>query len=544
MRRWTGWARIGLVVVLVAVGLRLVVALPEQCPVASPAEARAAAERAVGWLERNQHPGGQWTYQYDRDQGRDLGGYNLVRHAGVLVSLYQAAGAGITDGLEVGDRGLAYTERNLVRHDDWAAFGTPDARVATGATALLVAALAERRSATGDDGHDGLMGELGRFLVGQVEDSGAVLAAWDPATAAPVPDEYSVFFTGETAWALAQLARAFPSEGWDAAAVSVVDYLPERDDAEDLFPPTSDHWAAYAYAELAAGPAEAELGTAQVADAHRLADIFGIEVRAESQRWRGGWARLVRGGPASGSGLGTLGEGTAALARFLPGEIDGLDVRIRCVAGMLVARQATGADPDPAEEGAWFTRGVTRMDDQQHALSALLAAEPVLTAGGATTGGGAEPHGLAWLLIAFVAAVNPARVPAPRSRRIAGLGVLGAAAVVAGVAAAATPLLDGLDVSPASARVAAGVVVGATAVVALVRARPAFDGLVVAAGLALALSAGADNGVARTVVAAAVAAAVAVAVPTQWRRPVLARPVAAVAVFVAADLIVDGVLGV
>jgi hypothetical protein len=53
--------------------------------------------------------------------------------------------------------------------------------------------------------------------------------------------------------------------------------------------------------------------------------------------------------------------------------------RVNCVGAMLVERQVRGdeaaafGDPDRTA-GAWFQFGVTQMDDQQHALSALLGA--------------------------------------------------------------------------------------------------------------------------------------------------------------------------
>ena len=51
--------------------------------------------------------------------------------------------------------------------------------------------------------------------------------------------------------------------------------------------------------------------------------------------------------------------------------------RASCVAGMLVERQldpaeATGMPAPDRAVGAWYQFGVTQMDDQQHALSALL----------------------------------------------------------------------------------------------------------------------------------------------------------------------------
>jgi hypothetical protein len=50
---------------------------------------------------------------------------------------------------------------------------------------------------------------------------------------------------------------------------------------------------------------------------------------------------------------------------------------------MLVERQWSAEDaaeaPVPIRaEGGWFDEGITRMDDQQHALSGLLYAAPII----------------------------------------------------------------------------------------------------------------------------------------------------------------------
>jgi hypothetical protein len=58
---------------------------------------------------------------------------------------------------------------------------------------------------------------------------------------------------------------------------------------------------------------------------------------------------------------------------------------------MLADRQVSAAEAqdaiDPAlTEGAWFTEGRTRMDDQQHALSGLLRAGPIADANAGAAG--------------------------------------------------------------------------------------------------------------------------------------------------------------
>jgi hypothetical protein len=76
-----------------------------------------------------------------------------------------------------------------------------------------------------------------------------------------------------------------------------------------------------------------------------------------------------------GEGLGGIWR--LAAERGVPG-VDRSTVgeRLACVAGMIVQRQAH--DRDARVDGAWFRLGSTRVDDQQHSISALLAALPVL----------------------------------------------------------------------------------------------------------------------------------------------------------------------
>ena len=74
--------------------LRLSLLAPEQCPTISKEDAVAAATAAADWLAAGQQADGRYLYEYDRAAGRAAEGYNLVRHAGVTMSLYQLATAG------------------------------------------------------------------------------------------------------------------------------------------------------------------------------------------------------------------------------------------------------------------------------------------------------------------------------------------------------------------------------------------------------------------------------------------------------------------
>jgi hypothetical protein len=178
----------------------------------------------------------------------------------------------------------------------------------------------------------------------------------------------------------------FPDETWDEPSRKVADYLSlYRDEVENFdFPPWADQWAAYGLHEMVDWP----LSDDNITYARSLADRFGFLVRTEAQRNDSGLYRSVHGDETRAAGMGTWVEGLDSLwviaredERMADMEDDIAD-RIACGTSMLVDRQesrttAPEGEPD-AISGAWFTDAITRMDDQQHAISALLEAEAAL----------------------------------------------------------------------------------------------------------------------------------------------------------------------
>jgi small neutral amino acid transporter SnatA (MarC family) len=467
---------------------------PQLCPAVSVPDLRASATAAATWFVRNQQPDGTWLYEYNADTDRASPTYNDVRHAGAVMGLYQAAAAGIPGALESADRGAKWALARLLEHDGWAAVSV-DGGTSTGSTALLVAGLAGRRLVTNDPRYDAVMARLARFLVAQTEPSGAVRAYYDLVTNTSVAGSYSKYYTGETYWALARMNQLFPDQAWGATADRIGAYLAtERDEREDYWPPIPDHWAAYGLAEtvdFADRPPDLPLTSEEVAYARRQAELFGGQVRWISQRF-GPWGQVVRGHPIPrGGGYGVIGEGLTGLWRVSEADRRLADLRTQigeravCDAGLAIRAQSDAPDAAryvaPAKvEGAWFRDGVTRMDDQQHALAALLRTIPIVEAGSDQGSGRHVPAAWLWL-IAIVAAVNPCRAAfgVPRrgaSRRgvaaVAALGAaLGAAAVVL-LAIGSGPLLDAADVSSPAVRIAAGAVAAVAGVLQMIRRPP------------------------------------------------------------------------
>ena len=532
------WKRVlwaGLTLALTLGAVFVAVAPPERCPSVNEDDLRRSAQASVDWFVRNQEGDGTWLYEYDAAGDSIVAGYNEVRHAGVTMGLYQAAAADLPRALRSADQGTEWALDELIEREDWSALEGPG-RVTTGATALFAAGLTIRREATGDTRYDPLLRRLGNFLLGQTEPSGAVLAEYDPDSEAPVPGEYSKYYTGEAYWALARLHRAFPGEEWGEGADRIGAYLAEsRDDVEGHWPPIPDHWAAYGAAETVEFPergGDRPLTEDEVDYAREQAGLMGVGVRWVAQQF-GPWGELVRGGDTPrGGGYGVMSEALTGwwLAAVADARLAGMREptaeRASCVAGLALEEQydaeeaADYARPGRVE-GAWLIDGGTRMDDQQHALAGILRTIPIVEAS-ATSSSDADddaPSELLWALV-LVLALNPLRAAfaVPRAGRtprdaveLAVTGGAIGALVVCAFSAVADPLLDALDISDPSFRVAAGIVAGLAGAIDLFRAPPqpepslpgrraalvpvAIPAVARPALLVVALGAGADQGV-------------------------------------------------
>ncbi|MDH3729830.1 MAG: hypothetical protein OES13_01705 [Acidimicrobiia bacterium] len=366
--------------------IRVAIVPPEVCPVATATEARQAAISAGDWLARSIGEDGRFAYGYRRDVDEVPTEYNSARHTAAMLTLYQLAEAGEQRFVAEGDRALRYVLDNLIAAGGRTAFAEGGGDAPLGANGLLVAALVTRRVATGDPSFDGLMIDIGHFLVGQQQENGSMLAFWDRQTEAPLPDTYGIFATGEAFWGMTLIDGQFPHLDFRDPALSVAYYLArDRDRLEGQTSRYPDHWAAYGMAELGPDLLDNEL----IANARRLAGFFSIRLRVESQRTGEGVNVLVRGWPGPPSGVGTAGEGMAALWRLSAADTRLADMRagmeddLRCYAGMMVegqigAEEAAAYDRPGLGEGAWFYRDYSQMDDQQHNISALLAVFPLL----------------------------------------------------------------------------------------------------------------------------------------------------------------------
>jgi hypothetical protein len=356
------------------VGVRLAIVPSEHCGELTAVEARQAATAASEWLIAGQREDGSYLYEYADEGDQPPASYNIVRHAGVTMSLFQTAGRlESPEAMAAADRGVEWMLDRLVPHDDWLALSDND-EAKLGASALMAIALAERRLLTGEEQHDEVMQALGRFMASLQREDGGFHIKWLFDENGPELGTTSLYYPGEALWALALLHEAFPDEGFDEAAWAAADFITlRRDEVEDVkFPPLNDHWGAYGLAEMV----EWGLADHHTDYARDLAGRFGFLVRVESQKEDNAVADAMRGDDRRAASLGTWVEGLAALWRLSSGDerladlTNDIEERARCGSGILIQRQSS--DGGQAEVGAWFAEGITRMDDQQHAISGLI----------------------------------------------------------------------------------------------------------------------------------------------------------------------------
>jgi hypothetical protein len=362
--------------------IRVAVVPAEYCPPVASSALRASIDSAAEWLIGGMDSDGTYTYGYDRVEDAVNTGYNSARHGGVTMSLYQLYEVtGDPAALEAADLGLSFALDRVVITDAWQAWW-PGGDIPVGANGLLLAAMSIRRRATGQSQHDAVMRGIGQFLVSQQQHDGSIFSAFYPVSNSP-RENFGPFATGEASWALALLDGQFPGEGWGEAAVRTLTYMgTDRNRNEGYLTSLPDHWAAYTAGDLRSDLLDDE----GVAYARRLAGYFGVRLRFEAQRRGTGinlWLRWYPGPPA---GVGTAGEGIGALHRLslrddrLADLTPAIEDRLVCTAGFMVDRQVPPGGGTALEVGAWFYRGYTQMDDQQHVLSTLLAALPVVEA--------------------------------------------------------------------------------------------------------------------------------------------------------------------
>ena len=381
---------IWLIGLLVLGGTARAIALPQLCGSTTQNARDTAVSQAISWLSVNQNSDGTFLYRYDAEQDTDLGGYNWVRHAGTILALEQARGQGFDTAIASSEAAIDVAFKHVIR------MSTEDAEVAglidgvsisTGGTALFVLALMERRDATGSAEFDEDIHAMLRFLESSLKtrDDGSMIVRADANLNGEfASDAVGLFATSQTLFALARAERLFPGEHWGDHSHQILEYLTMyKANEEGFVPDMSDHWAAYAMAEMTQWLTPIVFTDTELAWARKQMGMASIMVRYESQISGSGVNQLLRGHTAIGAAAGTHGEALAGWARLalakddFAGSVSALNERLSCNNSLLIKRQVSQNESQTYLQpsrvlGAWLSNGVTQVDDQQHAMSAIL----------------------------------------------------------------------------------------------------------------------------------------------------------------------------
>ena len=419
-----------LIGLLVVGGAARAIALPEVCGVTAQSDRDVAISEAVTWLSTNQNPDGTFMYRYDAELDEVLGGYNWIRHAGTVLALEQARAQGFEASVTPSELAIqaALDQSVSVSINGKPVMGLSDGPVvSTGGTALFALALLERRDTTGLTNHDDDIRAMLRFLVASLKDradGSSIVRASANSKARFTSDEVALFATSQVLFVLARAERIFPHEQWGSHSHQILLYLTTyKANEEGFVPDMADHWAAYAMSEMMTWADVPTFSDTEIAWAKKQMGLSSVMIRYESQITDDGFNVLLRGHSAIGAAMGTHGEAVAGWVNFalgqsaLTGQVRGLFDRLQCNSSLLVDRQITGVAArdfkSPSRvEGAWLSSGITQVDDQQHAMSALLMAnnvnEKILVAGGELPRRDSVPSTLLVVLLT-ISLVSPPR---------------------------------------------------------------------------------------------------------------------------------------
>jgi hypothetical protein len=355
---------------------------------------RAAAIAGAGYLARNQDARGRFVYRYDSARDDDEGGYNLLRHCGAAMSLFQVFAISADPAhRDAGLRALDYVRENYLLDlpgFPGAAFlreGRAKKRgeVKLGALGLgILAWLAAADAGVELSAEDrAFVARLGRGIVAMQRPSGE-LASYLAYGDDPGSARRSTYYPGEAMLALARLARFTGEASYLDVARRAADFQLGRwswGGLEIRVPP--DAWGAQALEEIYAAFHDPRHSTY----AFRIADELvqttfprGSDVPFDLVGATFDFTRLVRTGPTSARNEAVVSSARLARSmgdhdresRYLAAATDaawfGIAQQVRPEAAFLFRdpEQAMGGVRDSIVDGS------IRIDGVQHSISGWL----------------------------------------------------------------------------------------------------------------------------------------------------------------------------
>jgi hypothetical protein len=239
--------------------VQLVRSMPLRSTTVSADELVEAARDATDYLARGCDAQGKFAYTYDPVSDDAGKGYGMVRHAGAVYALMDAyEELHVEAWRAAAERAIGYLERELKSSPDgsWLADTTHEEQQKAGGGGLALVALAKHAEVTGDRRHLDRMRELGRFILHQQYPDGHFRANDDVKREDPNADDKQLkkevsYYAGEATLGLIRLYAIDPDPKWLDGAKRAASYIMTvRDAKADVKHQIHDHWMSYALLDL------------------------------------------------------------------------------------------------------------------------------------------------------------------------------------------------------------------------------------------------------------------------------------------------------
>lgn len=347
-----------------------------------------AAKLGGKYLETARHLDGSFRYLYDPRTDSMPSGYNMLRHAGTLYSMFELFGkTGDQDLLRATVAPLAYMKDYIhTQRSGSEARASVVVRdeVKLGGVALAAIALAERIDVTGDVSDGPLLRSLGRTILAHQLPTGELISKWTYPENETLPF-VSQYYPGEAILALMRIYALDADERWVDAAERAARWLitvRDGDVPDDRL--NHDHWLLYGLEALH----RARPDSMYLDHAERICDAIRSSQNRNPRHpdWLGSYYMPPRGTPTA-----TRTEGLASAYRMLRdnGRPEAADRVLDTICLNVLFQLRTQIRPEsamyyprPHRAIGGFRKGLeddgVRIDYVQHNISALLLVYEIL----------------------------------------------------------------------------------------------------------------------------------------------------------------------
>ncbi len=347
-----------------------------------------AAKLGGEYLKSARHIDGSFRYLYDPRTDAEPSGYNMLRHAGTLYSMFELFGkTGDEELLRATVAPLAYLKDYIhTQRSGSEARASVVVRdeVKLGGVALAAIALAERIAVLGDASDGPLLRSLGRTILAHQKPTGELISKWTYPEDETLPF-VSQYYPGEAILALMRIHEFDGDERWvDAAAAAARWLITVRDADVPDARLNHDHWLLYGLEALH----RARPDSLYLDHAERICNAIRSSQNRNPRHpdWLGSYYVPPRGTPTA-----TRTEGLAAAYRMLRdnGRLEAAETVLETICLNVLFQLRTQIRPEssmyyprPQRAIGGFRKGLeddeVRIDYVQHNLSALLLVYEIL----------------------------------------------------------------------------------------------------------------------------------------------------------------------